>query len=181
MVIKKLSAIAIALVLSVAGCNPLQGTKVLAAKPGIEVRGDMIYRNGEAFAEIRYLSLPPSGDGYYRGFAIYYYPSMKEVWICPKGGWQIRGGSKLHYTVREIEEAAANPQKTVLREGKLLQKEEAIAAWCFDIKISEDGRSVSYKTYSSFRMFSEPLSRRSHQYLVDYDTEGAQETGKGGP
>ena len=49
-----------------------------------------------------------------------------------------------------------------------MSKEEAISGWVFDIRISEDGRTVSYTTYTSFRMFSESLSRKSGQYAVDY-------------
>jgi len=179
--VEKLSIISIVLVLCLLACSPLQGPKVVAlANPGIEVKGDKIYRNGEIFAELRYLFPDSSGDAYY-GLAIYYYPSRQEVWIYPEGGWQIRGGSKKHYTVSEIEEAKAN-RKGILREGKPLSKEQAIAGWCFDIKISSDGRFVSYTTYSSFRIFSESLSRRSGQYLVDYEYEGRQgaEEGDGG-
>lgn len=165
--------VVVALALSLLEYSPLQGSEpVVSANQGVEVRGNKIYRNGEIFLELRYLyPSPPSGDKYY-GIAAYYYPSKQEVWIYPKGGWQVRGGPKSHYTVKEIEEAMANPYTTVLREGKVLSKEEAIAGWCFDIKISEDGRFVIYKTYSPFRMYlGEWLSRRSGQYVADY-TQG---------
>ena len=165
-----ISVIAAALALSLLGYSPLQGSEnVASVNAGVEVRGDKIYRMGEIFLELRYLHPPfPSADKYY-GIAAYYYPSKREVWIYPEGGWQIRGGPKSHYTVKEIEEAMANPYITVLREGKVLSKEEAIAGWCFDIKISENGRFVSYKKYSPFRMcLGEWLSRRSGQYAVDW-------------
>ena len=148
-------------------CSPLQPSKAgVSANPGVEVKGDKIYRNGEIFAELRYLFPSPARDKF-RGLAIYYYPSRREVWIYPEGGWQVRGGDKPHYTISEIEEAKAS-SKSILREGKPLSKERAIAGLCFDIKISEDGRTVSYTTYTSFRMFSESLSRKSGQYVVDY-------------
>ena len=160
--------IAIVLVLSLLGCSALKGSDaVTLRRSGIEVNEDKIYRNGQIFAELRYL-FPDSSGNAYRGIAIYYYPSMQEVWIYPEGGWQIRGGLKRHYTIKEIEEARANG-KPILREGEPLGKEAAIAGWCFDIKISEDGRSVFYMTHSSLKMFlGESLSKRSGQYLIDY-------------
>jgi hypothetical protein len=159
-------------------CSPLQTPKAgMSANPAVEVKGDRIYRNGEIFAELRYLFPSPARDKF-RGLAIYYYPSERETWIYPEGGWQIRGGDKPRYTVREIEEAKAN-RKAILREGKPLSKEQAIAGLCFEIKISEDGRTVSYTTYTTFRMFSESLSRKSGQYLVEYG-EGANREQFGG-
>ncbi len=130
-------------------------------KSDVRVIGDKIYHNDKLFAELRYL-FTDKEHRKHRGLAIYYYPYNKEVWIFPEKGWRIFEGDKEYYSLQEIEKAW---QKKGIRglffNNKRADKGEAIYAWCFDVKISEDGKYVYYKTSGVF-------FASSHKYLVEY-------------
>ena len=129
---------------------------------GLLVKGDKIFHNDKLFAELRYLAPSKSDSSSYRGLAIYYYPYKKEVWIFPEKGWSIFEGGKNYYTVHEIEQIW---YKRGIRgfsiDNKRADKSEFISAWCFDVRISDDGKYIYYKTRGIF-------FDSSHKYLVEY-------------
>jgi hypothetical protein len=128
---------------------------------GVTVREDKIYNQGKLFAELRYLRTDKAHHKH-RGLAIYYYPYDKEVWIFPEKRWGIFESHKAFYSVKEIE--AAWPVvgiRGLLFNNRRADKGEAISAWCYDVKISEDGKYVNYKTKGI-------LFDSSHKYLVEY-------------
>lgn len=118
---------------------------------GIKVTGDKIYHNNNPFAELRYYFSAElsksSGEAYlfrshaqHRGLAIYYYNENKLIWIFPERGLEadIKKG---HYSARS--------------------QSDGYLGWVYDIKISEDGKHVYYKTPGIFL-------DSSHKYLVEY-------------
>jgi hypothetical protein len=135
------------------GCTTLSETTKSYPLPesSVWVTGDKILHNDKPFAELRYyfsaeLSNNP-GEAYlfrshvqHRGLAIYYYNYDKLVWIFPDRGLDddIKRG---YYSARS--------------------QSDGYFGWVFDIKISEDGKYVYYKTRGIF-------FTRSHKYLVEY-------------
>jgi len=118
---------------------------------GVKVIGDKIYHNDKPFAELRYYFSAElsknSGEAYlfrshiqHRGFAMYYFSENKLVWIFPERGLEA-DIEKGHYSARG--------------------QSDGYFGWVFDIKISEDGKYVYYKTSGMF-------FDSSHKYLVEY-------------
>lgn len=145
----------------------------------ISVIDDKIYHNDKLFAELRYFHRYGSR---YRGLAIYYYPHKKEVWIFPEEGWRIIKEGKEYTGIQEMEKVwqeyeegvdewsegrrSNRPFVELLFRNRHLSDEEAkITAWCFDAKISEDGKYVYYKSQGFFFGF---FFDSSHKYLVEY-------------
>lgn len=128
---------------------------------GVTVVGDKMYHNGKPFAELRYLATDKQYNTH-RGIAIYYYPFNKEVWIFPKGGWRIFEGGKESYTIEEIKNVWDKIGIRQLEIGnKRADKSEFITAWCYGVRISDDGKYIYYKTQG---MFFDSY----HKYLVEY-------------
>lgn len=142
---------------------------------GANVKGEIIYHNDEPFAELRYFS--DKQNNIQKGVAIYYYKDNKEVWIFPKEGWSIILGGREYFDVSDIDlmwnRYIVEHQKWATgKRIKLDISEEAILLLggnnppkvqpvVFDVKMSEDGKYVYYKT-SGF------LGDSSHKYLVEY-------------
>jgi hypothetical protein len=144
---------------------------------GATIDGDRIFFHGNPFAELRYLRSVTSAKGrhLYRGLAIYYYPSNKEVWIFPEQGWKIIGGGKEQYSIQEIENAwGTRGLGGLLFNNKRVEKNEAIHAWCFDVKISDDARYVYYKTKGW-------LFESSHKYAIEYPDTDTKTNQEGAP
>lgn len=129
-------------------------------KSEVSVVGNKIYQAGKPFAEIRFLATN-SKYNIHRGFVIYYYDYMKEVWIYPSEGWQIYGGNKKHCTIKEIEDEWHKGIQQFLINNKRADKTELVSAWCYDVRISDDGKYVYYKTKGI-------IYDSSHKYLVEY-------------
>ncbi len=128
---------------------------------GVTVSEDKIYHQGKPYAELRYL-LTDKEHHKHRGLAIYYYPYDKEIWIFPEKGWGIFKGDKAYYSLKEIEAAwpVVGIRGLLFNNGRA-DKGEAISAWCYDVKITPDGKYVYYKTKGI-------LFDSSHKYLVEY-------------
>ncbi|HUN55553.1 MAG TPA: hypothetical protein VMU29_10400 [Smithella sp.] len=118
---------------------------------GVKVTGEKIYINNMPFAELKYYFSAGlskhAGEAYmfassvqHRGLAIYYYDNNKLVWIFPKRGLEtdIKKG---HYSARG--------------------DSDGYFGWVYDVKISQDGKYVYYKTPGMFY-------NSSHKYLVEY-------------
>lgn len=144
------------------GCAMASYQKVYPLpESGVTVVGDKIYHNEKPFAELRYLATDKQYNTH-RGLAIYYYPFNKEVWIYPKGGWRILEGNKASYSLEEIESVWHTLGiRQFLIENRQADKSEFISAWCYDIRISDDGKYIYYKTQGMFY-------DSSHKYLVEY-------------
>ena len=130
----------------------------------VHIEGDKIYCNGQLFAELRYFWTHEPTNSHH-GLAIYYYPYDKEVWIAPKKGWSIRLDNKEYFLIKDLERIVREfeGKKIDPRRGPTLlfeppRKEQLSVT---DIKISEDGKYVYYKTGGI-------LFKSSHRYLVEY-------------
>jgi len=132
------------------GCTVANKTSFPLPEVGIYVKEDKIYNKDSLFAELRYLSKDEQ-TGFARGVAIFYYPYNTEEWIYPKGGWKAYKGDKDKYSIKEIEkEWDKKGIRGFMIDNKRADKGEAIAAWCYDVKISDDGKYVYYKTKGIF-------------------------------
>jgi hypothetical protein len=138
----------------------------------INVRGNMIYHNHEPFAELRYFDTLKASNApdSYRGLVIYYYPYDKEVWILPKEGWSIRLNNRDYSAVQDINRIWAefrgkrvDPAKgfDLLLGGKPPTKEQILTTRAYDVRISENGKYVYYRTEGM-------LLGSTHKYLVEY-------------
>ena len=126
------------------------------------VQDDKVFLNGSLFAELRYLGTTTSTDGRtsQRGLAIFYPARREEVWIFPEHGWGIVDGGKDHYALREIEdEWQARGFGGLTFNNKKVDKNAVVFAWCYDVRISEDGGYIYYKTKGW-------LFESSHKYII---------------
>ena len=118
---------------------------------GITVDENKILHNGKVFAELKFyfpakLSENPgeaylfSAEEQYRGLAIYYYNNKELVWIFPKEGRQ-----------------------DDLDRGYFVGRgqTDGYTGWVYDVKISDDGRVVYYKTPGL-------ISQSSYVYSVEH-------------
>ncbi len=142
---------------------------------GAKVKGEMIYHSDKSFAELRYFN--DKQNNIQKGVAIYYYKVHKEVWIFPKEGWSLLLGGREYFEVdyidliwnRYIVEhqkwAAGKRKKLDISEQAILllggHNPPKVQPVVFDVKISEDGKYVYYKTSGFF-------GDSSHKYLVEY-------------
>ncbi len=132
------------------GCTVSHNKSFLLPESDVHVMKDKIYIKDTLFAELRYLAKNEQ-TGFARGVALYYYPYDTEEWIYPKGGWKIYKGSKDKYTINEIAEAWDKKGiRGFMIDNKRADKGEAIAAWCFDVRISDNGKYVFYKVKGIF-------------------------------
>lgn len=148
---------------------------------GVVVKNNKIYHNNKLFAELRYLGDTKSAQG----FSIFYHQYNKEIWIFPREGFHIFiiEENKKYSTIPEIKEWLSkkakekgytisvntatgeihvlNPEKIRYTRGDKNVGEFKPMPSAFDIKISEDGKYVYYKTKGIF-------FDTSHKYLVEY-------------
>lgn len=136
----------------------------------VVVKGDKIYYKDKLFAELRFLKT--SDAQCHQGLSIYYYQYSKEVWIYPTEGWHILmvEENKKYSTVPEIEEQLIkadkggylfNRKKILFTRGDRDFREFKLKPVACDIRISEDGKYVYYKTLGIF-------FGSYHKYLVEY-------------
>jgi hypothetical protein len=147
---------------------------------GVVVEDDKIYHNRKLVAELRYLGSSKDGQRH-EGIAIFYYQYNKEVWIYPKEGFHIFivDENKKYSTIPEIKEwlitkakergyviAIGNgymfdPKKVRYTRGDRDEREFKPMPSAFDVKISQDGRYIRYKTSGIF-------FDSSHKYFVEH-------------
>jgi len=146
-----------------------------ASGANITVKDNTIYSEGKPFAELRYF------DTYYdqnssvshRGMAIYYYKRDQEVWIFPEMGWSIRHGDREYTSVHDVNkifierkgqriDATKGPYLLLLG-GKRPSKEQILTTRVYDVRISEDGRYVFFRTQGMLR-------GSKHRYSVELDS-----------
>lgn len=128
----------------------------------VRVIGDKIYHKDKLFAELRYLW--KGEKEWAQGLSIFYHLHNKEVWIYPVEGWKIRKGDKEYSTISDIERVMREERvygHEILLGNKIRGKSEILSTWVFDVKISEDGKYVYYKTSGIF-------FDSSNKYLVEY-------------
>jgi hypothetical protein len=128
------------------------------------VSENKLYYNDIPLAELRYLGRVSNDQGkiLHRGLAIYYYHSNKEVWIYPENGWKVAGGDKDYYSIEEIDVVLRKRGfGGVLFNNRKVDKNEAIHAWCFDVRVSNDGKYVYYKTKGL-------IFESSQKYSIEY-------------
>lgn len=132
------------------------------------IEGDKIYCNGQLFAELRYFWTHEPTNSHH-GLAIYYYPYNKEVWIVPKEGWSTKLDNKEYFAISDLNRIEKEFRGKPITDkgpyrligGNPPEKEQLIRSRVTDIKISEDGKYVNYKTDGMF-------FKSSHKYLVEY-------------
>ncbi len=129
---------------------------------GVTVMGNKIYDNGKVFAELRVL-LTNKEFHSHRGLAIYYYPYDKEVWIFPESGWHYFDRGEKHTSLKDIEQAwkSRKNDDIIFYEGGRRAHTIKIHKTCFDVRMSDDGKYVYYKTRGFF-------FDSSHRYMVEY-------------
>jgi hypothetical protein len=160
------------------GCMP----KLFPFPSGeVSVEGNVIYSGGRPFAELRYFEVFDAniGTGLHsetirgRGLVIYYYHNDKEVWIHPKKRLSIyRDGTE--YTkiedMKRVWDEFERDHKTnqsqlkwahIYIGGKPWEKEDAIRSVIYDVKIADDGKSVSYSTQGI-------IIDSSRKYFIEY-------------
>lgn len=138
------------------GCTALSATTKPYPLPenGVRVTGDKIWHNDKLVAELRYFFTAElsdnRGEAYlfnanaqHRGLAIYYFDQDKTVWIFPARGLDddIKRG---YYSE--------------------LGQSDGYFGWAYDVKISSDGKFVSYKKPGLF-------SSSTHKYSVEFGME----------
>lgn len=140
------------------------------SKNQITVKGDIIYLNDAPFAELRYF-MTDRKNNQHRGICLYYYRDNKETWIYPEQGWRMYQDGREYNSLRDVEKlwlesnnvSDLNERQNyrLFLGNKMPDKNDFLKTWVLDVKISEDGRYVSYKTPGIF-------FNSSHKYLVEY-------------
>jgi len=151
-------------------CSAFSGNVKMYPLPekGVHVKEDKIYYNGKLFAELRYFWTHKPTNSHH-GLAIYYYLYDKELWIVPKEGWSIKLDNKEYFSIKDLnrieKEFKGKPMTDKgpyrLIGGTSPTKDQLIRSRVTDIKISEDGKYVYYKTDGI-------LFKSSHKYLLEY-------------
>ncbi|WP_321418297.1 hypothetical protein [uncultured Desulfobacter sp.] len=146
-----------------AGCIMAQANR-LSIDEELLIRNNEIYVNNKKFAELLFFM----DAGMIRGFGIYYHLSNNQVWVYPKKGWcieQVDTGIK-HHSLFELNKIWRSDKKKIrlLLGDRPPSKGEFISTWCFDVKFSDDGRFVKYKTKGV-------LYDRRHQYPINYEAD----------
>lgn len=129
----------------------------------VRVENNKIYLDNELYAELRYLNDEISGNRYYRGAAIYYYPQKSEKWIFPLKGWVLKEDNTFYNNFSDIKRLwAKDKYSSLLINGRNITKGEFfIYGFCYDINISKDGKYILYKTPGI-------LFDSNHKYIVEY-------------
>lgn len=135
---------------------------------GVVVEGNGIYHGDKLFAELVYFVSNKEYNSH-RGVAIYYYPCKKAVWIFPDENedWRsrIQLESKEGFTIQDLEKLSIIEYGTsdifFLKDTNSYSEGGLKLKFCFDVRISEDGKYVIYKTPGLF-------FNSSHKYLVEY-------------
>lgn len=160
------------------GCILKETAQVDAVSGGkVRVVGNIIYRNGKLFAELRFFNLrtveTPREATTANGLAIYYYDADKEIWIWPEKGMTIKQDGREFTKIEDMNRAWAKFSQehranvkglkwaNILVGGKPMDKEDAVRSGSFAIRISDDGKYVYYKTQGM-------IFNSSHEYLIDY-------------
>jgi len=159
------------------GCMGLQKPKLYPFPSNeVAVRGSVIYCSGRPFAELKYFDIYNTGVPFSEatrplGLVIHYYENDREVWIHPKKRLSVvREG--IEYT--KIEDMnrvwtdfhkSKDPSRAkwayVHIGGKQWEKEDIIRSFVYDVKVSTDGKVISYKSQGI-------IFNSSHKYLVEY-------------
>lgn len=153
----------------------------------VTVVGDTIYCSGKPFAKL--WTIDPNfpmqdrlfstntlyGGG---GLAIHYYNNDKDVWIHPEKGISVYQNGKEYTKIEDMQKAwseirkevrdYSNPQNKLPSThlhigGRQMEKEDLIRSHVFDVRISNDGKYVSFKSDGI-------LWNSSHKYAVEYGT-----------
>ena len=151
----------------------------------ITVAGDAIYCGGKPFAKLmtldwdreETLAESPVVSGIW--LVIHYYDNDKEVWIYPRKKLSIYQEGKEYTKIEDMQQVWSKfnqeiraynerhelyPQQKaphIYINGKDAEKEDLIRSVVFDVRISEDGKYVYYKSQGI-------LWNSSHKYLVEY-------------
>jgi hypothetical protein len=153
------------------GCTWMQKPKLypLPSDEVTTVVGNVIYNSGKPFAELRYFDInnkgvPLSEATAGPGLVIYYFQQDKEVWIHPKKRMSIYQDG-IEYTkiedMNRVWAAFAKQDTEIYIGGKRPEKEDLIRSVFYDVKVSADGKFISYKTQGV-------IFNSSHKYLVEY-------------
>ncbi len=152
----------VSLVLICAAC--IKNVKSNPNVPDITIRDEGIYHQGRLYAELRFFK-GGGEDGIFRGFGIYYFPIESEEWIYPDQGWSLmnfKTGKKLS-SIQQIDAIWGKDKvnTNLLYNGRNMTKGEFISTWCRDVKITKDGKYVTYRIPGF-------LYNSTHEYKVDY-------------
>jgi hypothetical protein len=176
---KVTSTMVLAFVL-LSGCMWMEKPKLYPLPSGeVTVVGNVIYCSGKPFAELRYLDIdntaaPLSEATRGFGLVIYYYQKDKEVWIHPKERMSIHRDGVEYTKIEDMNRVWAaflknhetdDPNRIkwayIYIGGKRAEKEDLIRSVFYDVKVSADGKYISYKTQGI-------IFNSSHKFLVEY-------------
>lgn len=139
--------------------------KYPVTESGMVVKDGNIYHNDNLFAEVFYFGSLSRNQ--HRGLAIYYHQYKKIIWIYPQGGGLLDQSDVEYNTLRDLKILSQKYKDDHIGFLKLLlgnryPGDEAFKFnWCYDVKISDDGKYIYYKTRGMF-------FDSSHKYLVEY-------------
>lgn len=124
-------------------------------------------QTGELFVEILSLGCLPSG--YCKGIGAVYHPQKEEVWVYPKEGWTAIKAREEFTKMDDLEKIwqenyAYNQELyvnknlrrdrrrtvTYLVGGELMSKSQWVGSLVYDIKVSENGKFVTFKKVGLF-------------------------------
>ena len=168
------------------GCTLTQKPKSYPFPAGaVTVKDNVIFCSGKPFAELKYLEAFDADDAQSpftektrgRGLVIYYYRDNKEVWIHPKERLSVSRDGTEYTKIDDMERVWGEfmrEHKLLVKHklnsikwayinigGRSMRKEDAIRNVFHEVKISDDGKSVFYKTQGMF-------FDSSNKYLVEY-------------
>ncbi len=154
--------------------------KLSFSESEITVQGDTIYYSGKPFAKLSTIDADAillGKDALFSsqtvsgfGLAIHYYDSDKDVWIHPRKGLSIYFDGHTYNKVNEMQQVWEKSRKQIrtargfpLRlAGQYMDKEDVIRIGVYDVKISNDGKYVRYKSQGM-------LWNSSHKYRIEYE------------
>lgn len=136
--------------------------------PKVTVSGNVIYSGGKPFAEVKYFELFDSNKfpdmpsekarGRGLGLVMHYFQDDREVWLRPENGFTIRKAG-IDYTRlddmkriwQEFELDNRSGRKSgqrpyIFARGRMWDKDAAITSVVYDVRISDDGRYVHYRS-----------------------------------
>jgi len=176
---RKVNSAMVIAVIIISGCMWAQKPNLYPLSSNeVTVVGNVIYCSGNPFAELRYFDIDNTGAPfsdltYSMGLVIYYYQKDKEVWIHPKKRLSIYRDGVEYTAIKDMNRIWAGflqDHKTqdpnlkwasVYIGGKSWEKEDMIRSAVYDVKVSTDGKIITYKSGGIF-------FNSSHRYSVEY-------------
>ncbi|MBI5606909.1 MAG: hypothetical protein HY879_26560 [Deltaproteobacteria bacterium] len=170
------------LIVVLSGCGLKQNSKVYPIERNkVSVVGNMIYREGRPFAELRFFDANMAEilteRTWIDGLVIYYFDTDREMWIYPKKGLTVYQAGREYIKIDDMKRVWKNflQEHGASRSGQLktelkwavihlggrLRSDSEVINKVYGVRISNDGKYIYYNVQGI-------IWDSSYKYQVEY-------------